>query len=248
LASTPTRSSRARGSVERERHRDALCSLERRESVELGGEPPLRRRGARRAAEVATPHPRCGPIRPVGARDAEGIPLDADDPGREPAARIGPPTALCTTPLRCPDELAVNGLHRRAQLVAERGRDGRVEEPARPFGVRLVRQVHALDEVERRIRVGPVVPRQLAVERGRVDRVAPDGPDPERAHLIEPASVPCGGGRELSRLVSRRRRTEVDTRQEPNRTVRRPQHECPPPALASTDRPPIVAGAGRHDA
>jgi hypothetical protein len=102
----------------------------------------------------------------------------------------------------------------------------RVEGPAR-FGVRLVGEVDALDEVERGLRVRAVPGVELVVERGRVQRVDPHHPDAEVGHLDEPATVVLGPEDvELPRLAGGHAAAQVHPRKERLVTRRRVEAEA----------------------
>ena len=196
---------------EGDRRRETARGLERREAVHLPGEPPLRRRGVRRAPEVAAVDGGGSAVDLVGPQHAEGVPLDADDPGRQPRGHVGPPVPVGPPASRRPVEVAAHGADRVTQLRVERGGDRGVVEPARLRRIGLVGKVDALHEVERCFGMGVVVRGELVVERRRVDGVDPHGANAEVPHLGEPAAVVGCGDRQLARLMPRGRRPEVHT-------------------------------------
>ena len=151
----------------------------------------------------------------VGAHDAVGVPLDTDDPRRQPGRDVRRPGAAGAAGVGLPGEVTVHRAGQVGQLGRERVVDRGVVERTALLGVRLVGQVGTLHEVERGVLVRLVVGRELVVERRRVQRVDADHPDAEVAHLVEPARVVVGGdGADLAGLVQRRAAAEVDPGQE----------------------------------
>ena len=152
---------------------------------------------------------RGGGVVPVRCQRREGVELDADDPAGKPGRDVRGPLPARPAGQRSASQEPVDGVAGGPQLGGEGcGRPRRVQVARLQVG--LVRQIDPLHQIDRRRRMSLVVGEQFLIHLRRVDRVDPQDPDAQPAHLGEPAPVVLPADRQLARAVPRRRAAEID--------------------------------------
>ncbi len=184
----------------------------------------------------------------VGAQGRDGVPLDADQPGRGPARDVGGPLPLGPARRLGPLEVAVHGRHGGHHLVLHGGGDGLVVEglvrPARttrPAGTRPARGTAArrgarrcTRRARRRTPAGGSCRSAPPARPGRPSSRTSAG-SPRPRSRARPAGARGWCSRGSPRAGSRRRRPRCAARSPPGRRWR------------TTRRPSTVTGAGAQD-